>query len=139
MIQPIELELEGKTYILSKFPAVAGREIIAKYPVANMPKLGEYGVSEETMLKLMSFVWVKTDGEPIKLATKALVDNHVPSWEVLAKLEWSMMEYNCSFFQNGKVSTFLEGITAKLPQLITKMLTDSLGQLSAKEKPASKS
>lgn len=139
MIEPKELELEGKTYILSKFPAIAGREIIAKYPVANMPKLGEYGVSEETMLKLMSFVAVKTDGEPIKLTTRALVDNHVPNWEVLAKLEWSMMEYNCSFFQNGKVSTFLEGIAAKLPQLITKTLTDSLGQLSAKEKPQSKS
>lgn len=139
MIEPKELELEGKTYILSKFPAIAGREIIAKYPVANMPKLGEYGVSEETMLKLMAFVAVKTEGEPIKLTTRALVDNHVPNWEVLAKLEWAMMEYNCSFFQNGKVSTFLEGITAKLPQLISKTLTDSLAQLSAKEKPVSKS
>ena len=139
MIEPKELELEGKVYILSKFPAVAGREIIAKYPVANMPKLGDYGVSEETMLKLMAFVGVKTDAGPLMLTTKALVDNHVPSWETLAKLEWSMMEYNCSFFQNGKVSTFLEGLTAKLPQLITKTLTDSLAQLSAKEKPASKS
>lgn len=139
MIEPKELELEGKTYILSKFPAIAGREIIAKYPVSNMPKLGDYGVSEETMLKLMAFVAVKNEnGEPLKLTTRALIDNHVGSWETLAKLEWSMMEYNCSFFQNGKVSTFFEGIAEKLPQLITKILTDSLAQSSVKEKQASK-
>lgn len=138
MIEPKELEIDGKVFILSKFPAITGREIIAKYPVANMPKLGDYGVSEETMLKLMAFVAVKTDGEPIKLVTRALIDNHVPSWETLAKIEWSMMEYNCSFFQNGKVSTFLEGIAEKLPQLISKTLTDSLEQLSARGKQASK-
>lgn len=134
MIQPLDIEIDGKTYILSKFPAVAGREIIAKYPVANMPKLGDYGVSEETMLKLMAYVAVRTDGGELKLTTRALVDNHVASWETLAKLEWEMMQYNCSFFQNGKVSTFLESISQKLPQLIQKTLTDSLQQLSAKNK-----
>lgn len=139
MIEPKELELEGKTYILSKFPAIAGREIIAKYPVANMPKLGDYGVSEETMLKLMAFVAVKTDNGEIKLTTRALIDNHVTSWEALAKLEWAMMEYNCSFFQNGKASTFFEGIAAKLPQLISKTLTDLSVQSSAKAKQPSKS
>lgn len=134
MIEPIDKEIDGKVYILSKFPAIAGREIIAKYPVANMPKLGEYGVSEETMLKLMAFVAVRTDGGELKLSTRALVDSHVPGWETLAKIEWSMMEYNCSFFQNGKVSTFLEGLSQKFPALITQILTNSLGQLSAKDK-----
>jgi hypothetical protein len=134
MIDELDKEIDGKTYVLSKFPAVAGREIIAKYPVANMPKLGDYGVSEETMLKLMKFVAVRTEGGLLQLTTKDLVNNHVPNWETLAKIEWEMMQYNCSFFQNGKVSTFLEGISQKLPALITQMLTDSLGQLSAKGK-----
>ena len=32
MIEPKEFEVNGKTFILSKFPAVQGREIVAKYP-----------------------------------------------------------------------------------------------------------
>ncbi len=135
MIEPKEIELEGKTYILSKFPAVAGREIVAKYPLSGMPKLGDYKVNEETMLKLMAYVGLKQEsGNVLMLSTRALVDNHVTSWETLAKLEWSMMEYNCSFFGNGRASTFFEGIAQKLPQLITSILTDSLQQSSAKGK-----
>lgn len=134
MIQPLDIEIDGKTYILSKFPAVAGREIIAKYPVANMPKLGDYGVSEETMLKLMAYVAVRTDGGELKLSTRALVDNHVPSTIALIKLEYEMIKYNFGFFLDGKASTFLENLNQKVPALVSKMLTDSLQQLSAKSK-----
>jgi hypothetical protein len=132
MIQPKEIEIEGKVYIISKFPAVSGREIIAKYPLSGAPKIGDYKVNEETMLKLMNYVAIPRSGDllPLQLSTRALVDNHVESWEVLAKIEIAMMEYNCSFFQNGRISTFFEGFAQKLPQWITKILTDSLGQLS---------
>lgn len=124
-----------KRYVISKFPAIAGREIVAKYPLSGMPKLGDYQVNEETMLKLMSYVAVPGENATnLQLTTRALVDNHVPDWETLAKLELAMMEYNCSFFANGRVSGFFEGIAQKLPSLITKILTDSLQQLSAKSK-----
>lgn len=126
---------EDKTFIISKFPAVAGREIVAKYPLSAMPKLGEYQVNEETMLKLMAYVAVPRDGgEPLQLTTRALVDNHVPDWETLAKIEIEAMGYNCSFFGDGRASNLFEGIAQKLPALITKILTDSLQQLSAKSK-----
>ncbi len=144
MIEPKEIEIEGKTFILSKFPAVQGREIIAKYPRSAIPKLGDYAVNEETMLKLMAFVAVPRDtGEPLKLSTRALVDNHcvvpgVPGWEILARVEIAMIEYNCSFFGNGKGSTFLEAITQKAQQLISKTLTDLSAQSSQKVKPPSK-
>lgn len=135
MIEPKEIEIEGKTFILSKFPAIQGREIIAKYPISAMPKLGDYAVNEETMLKLMCFVAVPREGgEPLRLTTRALVDNHCSSWEVLAKVEIAMMEYNCSFFGNGKGSTFLETITRKAQQLITKTLMDLSAQSSRKAK-----
>lgn len=140
MLQPKEIPIRTqagteKTYVISKFPAVAGREIVAKYPLSGMPKLGDYAVNEETMLKLMNFVAVPADGGTLlALSTRALVDNHVPDWETLAKLEIAMMEYNCSFFGNGRASGFFEGIAQKLPTLITKILTDSLQQLSAKNK-----
>jgi hypothetical protein len=140
MREPKEIKItspdgQEKTYILSKFPAIAGREIVAKYPLSGLPKLGDYAVNEETMLKLMAFVGVPdASGNVLPLSTRALVDNHVTDWETLAKLEVGMMEYNCSFFGNGRVSGFFEGIAQKLPTLITQILTDSLQQLSAKNK-----
>lgn len=144
MIEPKEVKIKTqdkgeKTYIISKFPAIAGREVIAKYPLSGLPKLGEYAVNEETMLKLMSFVAVKTDGGNVQsLSTKELVDNHVPDWETLARIEIEMMGYNCSFFQEGKISNFLDIIKANAKQLISSTLTDSLAQLLQTEKPASK-
>jgi hypothetical protein len=140
MIQPKEITIEtqggaSRTFILSKFPAIQGREIIAKYPLSAMPKLGDYAVNEETMLKLMAFVAVPQDGNPpLALTTRALIDNHCGDWETLAKIEVAMMEYNVSFFGNGKGSTFLEAITLKAQQFLSKTLTDLSVQFSQKAK-----
>ena len=127
---------EEKVYVISKFPAIQGREIVAKYPLSAVPKLGDYAVNEETMVKLMSFVGVPREtGEPLQLKTKALIDNHVPDWETLARIEWAMLEYNCSFFGNGRASGFLESIARKAQQLISKTLTDWSAQSSRQGKP----
>lgn len=131
LIDPQELELAGKTYLIGKFTATAGREIIAKYPISNVPKLGSYDVSEEVMLKLMKHVAVVIDGkpEPLVLSTRALVDNHVPDWETLAKIEYRTLERNVSFFRDGRASTFFAGIGQLIQQLTTQTLTDLLPQL----------
>lgn len=130
---------EERTYILSKIPAIPAREIVTQYPISGMPKLGEYETNEKIMLKLMSFVGVQVEGgNIITLDTKDLVNNHVPDWETLAKLEMAMMEYNCSFFGNGKASSFLDNLAANIPQLITKILTDLSQQSSNPTKPHSK-
>lgn len=141
MLQPKEFPTQtpdGQTrvYILSKFPAIAGREIVAKYPLSAMPKLGDYAVNEETMLKLMAYVGVPVEGKdaPLMLTTRALVDNHIPDWETLARVEIAMMEYNVSFFGNGKASGFLDAMTRKLQALLSQTLTDLSGQSSPKEK-----
>lgn len=140
LIEPKEVPIPDqkgveKTFILSKFPAVQGREIIAKYPLSAMPKLGDYAVNEETMLKLMAFVAIPRDsGEPLCLTTRALVDNHCRDWEQLARVEFAMMEYNVSFFGNGKGSTFLEAIAKKAQAYLSQTLTDLSGQLSQKGK-----
>lgn len=145
MLEPKELPVKGqdgkeRVYIISKFPAIAGREIVAKYPVSNIPKVGEYTQSEEVMLKLMAFVAIKLeDGREQLLTTRALVDNHVPDWEVLARLEWAMLEYNTSFFGDGLNSGFFESISQKAVAKISKTLTPLLAQLLQTEKPVTKS
>lgn len=136
MIEPKEIEVHGKTFIISKFPAIEGREIIAVYLSSSIPKYGNYKVNEETMLKLMSYVSVPmTNIPPLPLTTRALVNNHAGNWETLGKIEVAMMEYNCSFLQNGRVSTFLNDTAQKLPMWISKTLTLLLAQLSQTEKP----
>lgn len=143
LLQPEEWECplgDGtvKVFILSKFPAIAGREIVAKYPTSGLPKLGDYAVNEATMLKLMSFVAVPREGgEPIRLTTRELVDNHCPDWEVLARVEKEMLTRNCSFFKNGRASTLFGGIAQMAQALITKTLTDLSVQSSKAEKQPS--
>ena len=144
MIEPKEISVltQGgveKVFILSKFPAIQGREIIAKYPLSAMPKLGDYAVNEETMLKLMAFVAVPTENGTLALTTRGLVDNHFPDWETLARIEMAMMEYNCSFFKGGMVSTFLERITEKIPSVALSILTHLSPVLSKQNKQRSKS
>lgn len=138
MLSPKTVSIEcqdgsKKDFVLSKFPAIAGREIVSQYPLSAIPKLGDYKVNEEIMLKLLSYVGVEIGtGSPLPLNTRALVDNHVPDFEALMRLEAAMLEYNCSFFQNGKVSTFFEAIAMKAQALITKTLTDFAQSSSAK-------
>jgi hypothetical protein len=143
VLEPKELILtdaSGKirTFTISKFPAIAGREIVTKYPISNMPKLGEYQQSEEVMLKLMAHVAAVTaDGAAVQLTTRALVDNHVGDWETLAKVEWAMLEYNCSFFRGGLSSGFLESISQKAVTWISQTLIPSLEPLLRRAKQAS--
>jgi hypothetical protein len=134
LLEPKSVTIDDKEFLLSKFPAVAGREIVAKYPVAMLPKLGDYQVSEEIMLKLMNYVAVEKGDATIRLSTVALVNNHTGSWETLAKVEIAMMEYNCTFFQKGRVSTFLEDSAQKVPAWISKILMALSAQSSQTEK-----
>lgn len=138
LLEPKEVEIDGCQFIVGKFPATVGREIITKYPLSNLPKIGDYGVSEEIMLKLMTYVErITPTGEHIRLTTKTLVDNHVPNWEVLVKLEAASLEHNCSFFQNGKTSSFFARLGNLAQQKVSEILTGLLAQSSQAGKPPS--
>jgi hypothetical protein len=140
VLEQKEIEVNGKTYVISKFPAVAGREIVTQYPLSATPKLGDYQTNESIMLKIMCYVGVKVrDSSTILwLKTRELVDNHIPNWEDLMKVEYAAMEYNCSFLADGKISEYLTLAQEKLPSWISKILTPLLDALSPKEKQPSK-
>lgn len=139
LLEPKEIQLSNKTYVLSKFPAVAGREIITQYPTTGAPVIGNYKANEALMFKVFAFVGVKLEGrpEPLLLTSQILIDNHVGSWEDLMKLEKEMMVYNCSFFQDGRASTFFEGIAQTFLPWIIKTLIPVLGRSSTTEKQSS--
>lgn len=143
LIKPKEItvkNLEGEDlpFTISRFPAVAGREIVCKYPLTAMPKLGDYHVNEETMLKAMSYVSVTpANGEPIRLTNRTLVDNHVPDFECLMRLEAALLEYNTSFFGKDKASAFFAILGGNLRGWITKTLTALLAEsLQAAKRPS---
>ena len=133
LLKPKEISIElpdggSKTFLIGKYPAIAGREIVSQYPMSGMPKLGDYGTNEDIMKKMMHFVGVKAGEQVLTLRTDELINNHAGDWETLARLEKESITYNCSFFQNGKASTFLEGIIPQAKALITSTLMDLLEQ-----------
>ncbi|HCM61770.1 MAG TPA: hypothetical protein DIT05_04375 [Morganella sp. (in: Bacteria)] len=145
LIKPKEVAIKDvdgieKMFVISRLPAVTGREILAKYPLSNAPKIGDYEVSKEAMLKMMAYVCVTVDGEDIPLKTSTLIDNHVPDGESLIRLELEMLKYNTSFFGSGGNSGFLPFLISKvgssLPSVI-KTLMASLQSSSVKGSPPS--
>jgi hypothetical protein len=129
-------------FIISKIPATEGRDIVAKYSFTNLPKIGDFKVSQETMLKLISYtavIAVGPDGDTlqVRLSDKKLIDGHLPDWEMLMKLEMAMLEYNVSFLARGRVSGFLDNFAQKIQQWILSMLTDSSVQSSPTVAPPS--
>ena len=119
------LDGETRTFVISRMPAVQGREIVAKYPMSMLPKVGDYAVNEETMLKLLSFVARKDDaGNLTQLTNRTLVDNHVSDWEMLFQVEKAMLSYNTSFFTKEKTSDFFGTIGQTLKAYLIQTLTD---------------
>ena len=134
LIEPKEITInyegEDLKFNIGKFPATVGREIITQYPINNMPKLGSYLESENIMLKLMQYVERVYEDRVQPLSNKNLIDNHVPSWEILIKIEAYVLDYNCSFFELGKVLNSLKELRALARPKNIKTLMDSLAKLS---------
>ena len=133
--EPKEIEIEcqdgtTRTFIISKIPAISGRKLVTQYPLTASPKIGDYAKNEELMVELLSYTEIKrADGPAQRLSTRALIDNHVPDWEALARLEKAMAEYNISFFPKGKPSDLWGVLFKKLTTSLTPMLTRSLQSL----------
>lgn len=136
MIKPKEVQIKDsdgteKTFIISKVPAVDARKVLAMYPVANMPKVGDYAVSEEAMYLMLKYVSVQlADDHRQPLSSRALIDNHVTDGEQLMRLEMAMLGYNTSFFQQGGNSDFFGALIRKYLPLIIQTVTASFPQLS---------
>lgn len=140
--EPLTIECEDgkeRTYILSNFPAVEGREIVSKYVSANMPRVGDYKEGETIMLKLMSYVAVESGNVQIRLATRDLINNHCPGFEELMTIEMAMMSKNCSFFRDGRCLDFFERITQMIAKKASEILMTSLEPSSTITEPVSAS
>lgn len=113
-----------RTYILSNFDAVEGRRIVSQYPLTGLPQVGDYDENEKLMIRLMSYVAVVTkDGRKLRLSTMELINNHVPDFEMLAKIEMKMMEKNVSFFRDGRLQDYLDNLAQIVSRKVLEILT----------------
>ena len=143
MIKPKEIEIDSidgdtKKYRISKIPAIPARAIVAKYILGGIPKVGDYDQNHEQMLNMMKYVEAPSGDGWIALETESQVNNHVPDFETLMRIEFQMLTYNTSFFQKGKISTFSKKLMSKVESLGSSMLTDSLEKLLQANEQASK-
>jgi len=124
MLETKTIDLGGKTYTLSKFPAWEGTVLMSKLPVSMLPKIGDFEVYKESLAEVLSYVSVPMkSGQPIKLISPELINNHVSDWETVLKLFKAMVEYNTSFLADGGLSNLLNGITSNsLPELLARTL-----------------
>ena len=136
-ITVIDSDRQQHTFIISRLPATIGREILAKYPLSNAPKIGDYEVSKEAMLKMMAYVAVEKEGQEIYLKTSTLIDNHVPDGEALIRLELEMLKYNTSFFGNGGSQNFLQYRLGKLSGSLPSIIKTLMASLPSSSQPAS--
>lgn len=137
LIDPEEVVITGRdgverTYVISILPYRVGRKVAAIYPTANMPKIGDYKVSEEVMQDLFKYVAIRNQetGADLRLTTMALLDNHVPDAMTGLNLEVRMLAKNFDFFGKGGLSESLNRfLQERLPSIIrtlTPLLPPSL-------------
>lgn len=130
LLEPKEVEITDKVsnvtkvFIISKIPAFQARTIMLQYvPVQLLNINKDEEKVKEMILKLMSYVAVKEQDRIIRLETETLIDNHCPSFETVVKLEALMIDYNTSFFKDGKTLTFLQRLESLATEKITGILT----------------
>lgn len=136
LLNPEEVVITGRdgverTYIISTLPYPVGRKVAALYPTANMPKIGDYKVSEEVMLDLFKFVAIRHEnGSEQRLVNMTLLSNHVPDAMTGLNLEVRMLAKNFDFFGKGGLSESLNRfLQERLPSIIrtlTPLLPPSL-------------
>lgn len=125
----VEKTIGGKVYKINKYGALTGRAIVVQYPLSALIQNKEYEKNEAVMLRLMGTVEAKLeDGSYQALTTRALIDNHVASWDELTMIEIESLKFNCPQFFDGSAA----GLMGKLDGWFTKKLTQVLTEVAKK-------
>ncbi len=135
LLEPKSIEINGYKFIISKMPCTVAQEVLLRLPAGLIPLVKNFSQSEEMAFKMLSYCERCYDGQPnVPLISKVVIDNHVPDFDTLIKLEQECVSYNFDFFQNGKVWTFLTKIVSLAESKASGMLTDLLDKLLQADK-----
>jgi len=138
LLEPKTVEINGHKFVISKMPCTVAQEVIFKLPTGLVPLISNFSQAEEMAYKMLSYCErVYTDGRPnVPLISKALIDNHIPDFDTLIKLENECLAYNYDFFANGKLLDFLNKGLSLAESKASAILTGLLVKLSQAEKQA---
>lgn len=110
---------ETREYIISKFPATVGRDILTRLPDTGTAagRHEDLVPAVDVMLDIMSYVAVALEDSDtvLRLASLELVNRHVPDWETLTRIEEAMLTYNTSFMRDWRRLDFLRRIGSDAP------------------------
>lgn len=131
LLEPKTVDINGYKFIISKMPCTVAQEVIFKLPTGLVPLISQYSQAEEMAFKMLSYCErVYTDGRAnVPLISKAIIDNHVPDFQTLMKLEQECLQYNYDFFEQGKVLSFLNKGLSLAESKASGILTDLLDRL----------
>lgn len=131
LIQPKIVEINGYKFVISKMPCTVAQEVIIKLPTGLIPLLSDFSQAEDMAFKMLSYCErIYSDGRPnVGLISKEIIDNHVPDFDTLVKLETECINYNYDFFGNGKLLDFLNKGVCLVESKASGILTDLLDKL----------
>ncbi len=139
MIKPKDIsvvDIDGveKKYIITRFPATIGMEILYRLPASGIPKIGDFEQLKEVRDDIFKHVYAITENGEIALTTKALIDNHITDGETAYKVMGAMLTYN--FQSVGKLTSsgFYDLISEKLLDTARTLLRGLSQQSSPKNK-----
>lgn len=134
LLEPKEIEINGYKFIISRMPCTVAQEVLINLPQGFIPILSEFSKYEQYIFKMLSYCErVYTDGRNnVPLISKAIIDNHVPDFNTLYKLEFECINYNYDFFADGRALDFLNKGVSLAKSNISEILTDLLDKLSAR-------
>lgn len=131
LLEPKQIEINGCKFIISKMPCTTAQEVLINLPQGFIPILSDFSRYKQYIYKMLSYCErVYTDGRGnIALVSEALIDNHVPNFDTLYKLEFECLNYNYDFFKDGRAWTFLNQGVSLVKSNLSEILTDLLGRL----------
>jgi len=132
LLEPKEVDINGHKFIISKMPCTVAQSVLFNIPTGLIPVISEFKRTEEQAFKMLAYCErVYTDGRAnVPLISKQIIDNHVPDFDTLIKLEYECLNYNFDFFTRERVLTLLNQALSHAESRVSGILTDFLGKLS---------
>lgn len=145
-IEPKEIQIDGKTFVIHKIPAVTAIKVMVRFSQGIVPALGKFEDAEDMMVEIMKYVAIKrkdkATNKPLPdlfLGSKDLIDNHCVDYKTYLSVLGEIVKYNEFFFLNGNTQDFSVLITQTLPAKLCKILNLLSPSLSPNATPPSTS
>ena len=129
LLEPKEIEINNLNFIISKMPCTTAQEVLINLPQGLIPVLSDFSKYETYIFKMLSYCERVYDNKSVPLVSKAIIDNNIPDFDTLMKLELECLKYNFDFFGDGRALTFCQGAGSLLKQWLTETLTASSDKL----------